>query len=257
MQLNLEDLPTREELLWGMLQELGFTSYVERCELCKQICASKASPTKHTTSDSTYSTSTCNNNVDIVGLLSRPGKRGLEAACRSAYEMATSVCQNTQDTTLWLQMPHTVTNIGANIKAYEIMQVIRKKHPDSSNTARRAAIALRDALTLLIANNYENFDEALLHIANTTNLPMEAMRLLQSQVHLSRASMTGLAQQTDGIEDKIHNIFQVPLSHEEIADIHIAYQDCTRRTTSNVKCKPFRPPKTKKKMEPLNDNNAF
>ena len=136
------------------------------------------------------------------------------------------------------------------------MQVIRKKHPDSSSTAQRAAIALRDALTLRIVNNYASFDEALLHIANTTNLPMEAMRLLQSQVHLSRASMTGLAQQTDGIEDKIHNIFQVPLSHEEIADIHIAYQDCTRRTTSNVKCKPFRPPKTKKKMEPLNDNNA-
>ena len=83
------------------------------------------------------------------------------------------------------------------------------------------------------------------------------MRLLQSQVHLSRASMTGLAQQTDGIEYKIHNIFQVPPTHEEIADIHIAYQDCTRRTTSNVKCKPFRPPKTNKKMEPLNDNNAF
>ena len=242
----------REELFWGMLQELGFTSYVARCRLCKQICASKASLIKQTTSDSTYSTSTYNNNVDIVGLLSRPGKRGLEAACRSAYEMATSVCQNTQDTTLWLQMPHTVTNIGANIKAYEIMQVIRKKHPDSSNTARRAAIAIRDALTFLIVNNYESFDEALLHIANTTNLPMEAMRLLQSQVHLSRASMTGLAQQTDGIEDKIHNIFQVPLSHEEIADIHIAYQDCTRRTTSNVKCKPFRPPKTNKKMEPPN-----
>ena len=154
-------------------------------------------------------------------------------------------------------MPHTVTNIGANIKAYEIMQVIRKKHPDSGNTARRAAIALRDALTFLIVNNYESFDEALFHIANTTNLPMGAMRLLQSQVHLSRATMTGLAQQTDGIEDKIHNIYQVPLSHEEIADIHIANQDCTRRTTSNMKCKPFRQPKTKKKIEPLNDSKTI
>ena len=53
VQLNLEDFPTREELLWGMLQELGFTSYVERCRLCKQICASKASPIKQTTSGST------------------------------------------------------------------------------------------------------------------------------------------------------------------------------------------------------------
>ena len=46
VQLNLEDLPTREEPIWGMLKELGFTSYVERCKLCKQIYASKASPTK-------------------------------------------------------------------------------------------------------------------------------------------------------------------------------------------------------------------
>ena len=46
VQLNLEDIPTREELFWGMLQELGFTSYVERCKLCKQIYASKAAPIK-------------------------------------------------------------------------------------------------------------------------------------------------------------------------------------------------------------------
>ena len=103
------------------------------------------------------------------------------------------------------------------------MQAIQEKHPDSSSTAQRASIALRDALTFLIVNNYERFDEALLHIASITNLPMEAMRLLQSQVHLSRVSMTGLAQQTTGIEDKIHKIFQVPLSHKEIADIHVAY----------------------------------
>ena len=69
--------------------------------------------------------------------------------------------------------------------------------------------------------------------------------------------MTGLAQQTTGIEDKIHKIFQVPLSHKEIADIHVAYQECTMRTTTNAKCKPFRPPKTKKKMELLNDKNSF
>ena len=51
VQLNLEDLPTSEELFWGMLQELCFTSYVERCRLCKQICASKVSLTKQTTND--------------------------------------------------------------------------------------------------------------------------------------------------------------------------------------------------------------
>ena len=46
VQLNLEDFPTREELFWGMLQELGFTSYVERCRFCKHIYASKAAPIK-------------------------------------------------------------------------------------------------------------------------------------------------------------------------------------------------------------------
>ena len=240
-----------------MLQELSFTSYLERCRVCKQISEMKATLLKQPTSVSTCASATDSINANTVGLLSRPGKRGLDVACRSAYEMATSVCQNTQDTTLWLQMPHIVTNISANIKAYEIMQVIRKKHPDSSSTAQRASIALRNALALLIVNNYESFDEALLHIASITNLPMEAMRLLQSQVHFSRVSMTALAQQTTCIEDTIHKIFQVPLSHKEIADIHVAYQECTMRTTSNAKCNPFRPPKTKKKMELLNDKNAF
>ena len=153
-QLDLEDLPISEELFWGMLKELGFTSYLERCRFCKQISEMNATLLKHPTSVSTCATATDSINVNTIGLLSRPGKRGLDVACRSAYEMATSVCQNTQDTTLWLQMPHTVTNISANIKAYEIMQAIRKKHPDSSSTAQRASIALRDALTFLIVNNY-------------------------------------------------------------------------------------------------------
>ena len=76
---------------------------------------------------------------------------------------------------------------------------------------------------------------------------MEAMRLLQSQVHLSRTFTTCLAQQTTDIEDKIHKIFQVPLSHKEIADIHVAYRECTMRAVSNPKCKPFRPHKIGKK----------
>ena len=64
--------------------------------------------------------------------------------------------------------------------------------------------------------------------------------------------------QTAGIENKIHKIFQVPLSHKEIADILVAYRECTMRTVSNSKCKPFRPPKAgKKKLELMNDENAF
>ena len=137
-----------------MLQELGFTSYLERCRVCKQISEMKATLLKQPTSVSTCATATNSINANTVGFLSRPGKRGLDVACRSAYEMATSMCQNTQDTTLPLQMPHIVTNISANIKAYEIMQAIRKKHPDSSSTAQRASIALRDALALLIVNKY-------------------------------------------------------------------------------------------------------
>ena len=79
------------------------------------------------------------------------------------------------------------------------MQEMRKRHPDSCSAAQRASIALRDVLTLLIVNNYETFDEALLDIASLTNLPMEATRLLQSQAHLSRTSMTCMAQLTTGI----------------------------------------------------------
>ena len=70
--------------------------------------------------------------------------------------------------------------------------------------------------------------------------------------------MTCLVQQTTGIEDKVHKIFQVPLSHKEIADIHAAYRECATRAVSNPKRKPFRPPKMgKKKLELLNGKNAI
>ena len=43
-KLGLDDLPTTEEPLWGMLYELSFTSYLERGKLCKQISAGKLTP---------------------------------------------------------------------------------------------------------------------------------------------------------------------------------------------------------------------
>ena len=70
--------------------------------------------------------------------------------------------------------------------------------------------------------------------------------------------MTSLVQQTTGIENKIHKIFKVSLSHKETADILVAYCECTWRTISKSKYKPFRPPKVgKKKLELLNVENAF
>ena len=70
--------------------------------------------------------------------------------------------------------------------------------------------------------------------------------------------MTCLLQQTTGIEDKIHEIFQVSLSHKETADILVAYCECTWRTIPKSKYKPFRPRKAgKKKLELMNDENAF
>ena len=38
-QIYVNDLPTTEELLWGTLKELGFTSYLDRVKLCKEISA--------------------------------------------------------------------------------------------------------------------------------------------------------------------------------------------------------------------------
>ena len=40
-QICLDDLPTTEEPLWGTLKELGFTSYLDRVKLCKEITAGK------------------------------------------------------------------------------------------------------------------------------------------------------------------------------------------------------------------------
>ena len=69
-------------------------------------------------------------------------------------------------------------------------------------------------------NGYETFDEALLDIASLPNLPMETMPLLRSQVLLSRTSMAGMALRTTDIGDEVHKMFQVPLSDDEIVDIH-------------------------------------
>ena len=40
-QLSFDDLPMTEELLWGMLYELGFVSFLERGKLCKRISAKR------------------------------------------------------------------------------------------------------------------------------------------------------------------------------------------------------------------------
>ena len=89
-QLGLADIPTTEEPLWGTLYELGFTSYLERGRLCKQTNARKGTlPTKHSTDSSTRITPADSTISNTTGLLSRPGQRGLDAACRSAYKMAT------------------------------------------------------------------------------------------------------------------------------------------------------------------------
>ena len=67
-----------------------------------------------------------------------------------------------------------------------------------------------------------------------------------------------MAQRTTGIEDKVHKIYQVPLSHDAFADIHAAYRDCAMKAISNPKRKPFRPPKIgKKKTELSSCSNAI
>ena len=40
-QLSFGDLPITEELRWGMLRELGFTSFLDRGKLCNRIYAKR------------------------------------------------------------------------------------------------------------------------------------------------------------------------------------------------------------------------
>ena len=70
--------------------------------------------------------------------------------------------------------------------------------------------------------------------------------------------MAGMPQRITDIEDEVHNIFQVPLSDDEIADIHSACRDCARRAASKSKRKPRRPVKNgKKKIEFTSSSNAI
>ena len=60
------------------------------------------------------------------------------------------------------------------------------------------------------------------------------------------------------IEDEVHTNVQVPLSDDEIADIHSAYRDCAIRAASKSKRKPHRPANNcKKKTEFNSSSNAI
>ena len=119
-QICLDDLPTTEEPLWGTLKELGFTSYLDRVKLCKEITAGKLKVASGLPSSktSTLGGTAIPVSSQFIGLLSDSGQRGLAVACRSAHTMSLATRQTTQDAELWLQMPHTVASIGANIQAY-------------------------------------------------------------------------------------------------------------------------------------------
>ena len=59
--------------------------------------------------------------------------------------------------------------------------------------------------------------------------------------------MARLAQRRTDIEEEVVKIYTVPLSGDEIADIHVAYFDCAQRTASAPKRKAIRPSKNNKK----------
>ena len=59
--------------------------------------------------------------------------------------------------------------------------------------------------------------------------------------------MARLAQRRTDIEEEVIKIYKVPLSGDEIADIHAAYFDCAQRTGSAPKRKAIRPSKSNKK----------
>ena len=84
------------------------------------------------------------------------------------------------------------------------------------------SIALRDTLTLVIANAYPAFDDAFNDVASLIKVPVHAMPLLRSQIHLSRSSMARLAQRRTDIEEEVVKIYKVPFSGDDIADIHAA-----------------------------------
>ena len=59
--------------------------------------------------------------------------------------------------------------------------------------------------------------------------------------------MARLAQRRTDIEEEVVKIYTVPLSGDEIADIHAAYFDCAQRTASAPRRKAIRPSKDNKK----------
>ena len=249
----LEDLPVTEDLLWGTLKELGFVSHLDRLRLCKSISAStegavsKLPFLKLLVRDDAFPPS-------IEGLLSVPGKKGLAAACRAAFKMATDVFENTQDTSLWLQMPRSISSIGANIQAYIVMQETLRKYHLRDKLAQFVSIALRDTLTLFIADVFPAFDDAFQYISCFSNVRPADMSNFRSQILKSRTSMARLALPQTDIVSEFARIYTVPLSPGEISDIHSAYLECAMRIPSSQKRKAYRPPKSNTKKTVVYDS---
>ena len=163
--LNYKDLPKTEVLLYGTLEELGFTRFLDRVKLKKQLVervrketsqqvADPFKPCTHHQESATYSHEPVTDSpMALVPVefaptsedrrLSEPGSRGLAAACRSAFEMVTDACNEATNVSLWIRMPKEMQTIDEARYAYDLLKEIRNKHLDCTIKALEASPALQ------------------------------------------------------------------------------------------------------------------
>ena len=89
------------------------------------------------------------------------GRRGLEAASRSALEMVTVACNKAENVSMWLRMPKETHTTDEARYSYDLLKEMRERYPDCTGQAQEASIALRDVLVLMIINVYASFDTGL------------------------------------------------------------------------------------------------
>ena len=115
-----------------MLHELGFTSFLHRGKLCKNIYAKQVETLTNRHLNNTTRLNFSNwANTSTDRVLSDTGQSSIAAACRFAHTMALAVRQVTQNTKLFLQLLFIGANIGANIQAYAFIQ---EKHTRNTRT---------------------------------------------------------------------------------------------------------------------------
>ena len=124
--------------------------------------------------------------------LTGAGRHGLEAVCRSAFEMVALACNKVENGSLWLRMPKEMHTIDEARYAYDLLKEMRESYPCCNIQTLEASVALRNVLVLMIIDVYASFDTRFKEIMHAEGQQQKSIEF-PSQLRMARASITRMA----------------------------------------------------------------